>query len=114
MLFESYRRMIYAGCSAGEGEAYCKLEEPAVEVRAILIPQSEWPIPNESIALLTAIRKSIADKIEADRAKAGIQQILQNNVLCILGAHRTYRQLQHEALCSYSHTLDNRAQQAYL
>ena len=73
--------------------AHRKLEEPAEEGGAGLSPESERAIPDEGVASIPTIRKAVAHKIEANRTKAGIQEVLQNDVFCVLGTHRAHREL---------------------
>lgn len=82
-----------------EGEskqaAHRKLEEPAEPSRARLMLQRESAPANEAVAIVfsTAVSKAVTNQVEKDGAEASIQQVLQDDIFGVLGAHGPHREL---------------------
>lgn len=74
--------------------AHRELEEPAVELSLGNAVERKALVANEGVAIVAAIRKGVADEVEAERAKASVQKVLQDDVLGVLGADGADGELQ--------------------
>lgn len=76
-------------------KTHCKLEEPATPRADGLVPESEWTIGHELVATRfgPVVGEAIAEQVEEDGTKACIQQVLEDDVLGVLGANGPHREL---------------------
>ena len=84
----------------GRREAYSELEEEEAERVLGLAVECKARIANEvatvtSVVVLVSTKgKAVAKRVEDQCTEAGIEQVLENNVLGVLGAHGANRELQ--------------------
>jgi hypothetical protein len=89
-----------AAMEVGGLGAHRELEKPHVPVSLRDVVESEAVESNKCIGLLlisaivAAIRKREAEKVESQSSQADIQENLQDDVLRILRSHGTNRELQ--------------------
>lgn len=68
----------------GTRRSYRKLEEPIIPFILGKVVECKSVPADEAVAIVASVRQAVTDEVEADSSKASIQQILQNNVLCVL------------------------------
>lgn len=74
------------GRRKGKLRSHRELEEPAVPSGLGNPVQSKAVPADEVVAVVATVRQAVTDEVEADGTKASVQQVFQDNVLCVLGS----------------------------